>query len=82
MDYTPHGKRLMSTILRWFYVDGQRHRAYYRQTRTGSRELVVAGPDWQASIADAKVSVLDDFGESELEELAATARLREGACRG
>jgi hypothetical protein len=75
----PHGfqrnrENRMSTILRWFYVDGKRHRAYFREAVGGSRELVVAGPDWQTSISNVPVAGLDDFAETELEDLAATAR--------
>jgi hypothetical protein len=64
----------MSTILRWFEVDGRRHRAWFREADEGQRELVIAGPDWQAPVGEVPVSVLEDFSEHQLTELALSAR--------
>jgi hypothetical protein len=63
----------MATILRWFDVDGERHRAYFRQTQTGRRELVLGGRDWQASVGDVRASTLEELRDQELTELVATA---------
>jgi hypothetical protein len=64
----------MSTILRWFEVEGQRHRAWFRQGGEGRRELVIAGPGWQASAGEVAAPILEDFTEYQLIELAASAR--------
>jgi hypothetical protein len=63
----------MATILRWFKVDGRRHRAYFRQSPSGTRELVIAGPDVVTALESVPVSTLEDFSDGDLEDLLAQA---------
>jgi hypothetical protein len=58
----------MASILRWFDVDGQRHRAWYRGLDTGSRHMVIAGPDWRGTV-ESPDGPLDDLTDKELAAL-------------
>jgi hypothetical protein len=63
----------MAAILRWFEVDGRRHRAYFRQSTSGTRELVFAGPDVLTALESVQVSTLEDLSDGDLEDLLAQA---------
>jgi hypothetical protein len=61
----------MSLILRWFHDNGERHRAFFRQTeRAGGRELVIAGRGWEHTIPDADAGRLEDLSDDTLVRLA------------
>jgi hypothetical protein len=64
----------MTAILRWFQYDGHRHRAWYRHSDDGRRELVVAGPDFQYSVPDEQATFLDDLPETRLADLVMEGR--------
>lgn len=64
----------MSLILRWFYDNGERHRAFFRQPSGGDRELVIAGRGWEATFDQPAGSRLEDLTD---EVLIGMARSRE-----
>lgn len=64
----------MAAILRWFEVGGERHRAYFRQTPVGTRELVIGRRDWEAAVGDVQAPLLEDLSETELTEFANQVR--------
>jgi hypothetical protein len=67
----------MSLILRWFHDNGERHRAFFRQTATSSgRELVIAGRDWEYAEPEPRVGRLEDLSEDALVGMARHARAR------
>lgn len=71
------GAMHVAAILRWFEVGGERHRAYFRQTPVGTRELVIGRRDWEAAVGDVQAPLLEDLSEMELTELASRALVRE-----
>jgi hypothetical protein len=64
----------MSAILRWFEYDGRRYRAWFRQSDDGRRELVLAGPDWQAPVPGAAPASLDELSDDRLNDLVSNLR--------
>lgn len=63
------------TILRWFRHEGERYRIYFRGlVDPEERELVVAGPDWEATLRPAGVGSLEDLSDTDLVALLAAAR--------
>jgi hypothetical protein len=60
----------MTVILRWFDFEGSRHRAYFRSTRRGTRELVIAGGGWQVGLPDVGCTMLEELTDERLVELA------------
>lgn len=68
----------MGAILRWFYDDGNRHRAWIRRSDRpypdDSRELVIATGDWQASTPVRGEVMLEDYSEQRLAQIARELR--------
>jgi hypothetical protein len=64
----------MSAILRWFEYDGRRYRAWFRQNDDGHRELVLAGPGWQAQVPGAAPASLDELSDDRLNDLVSNLR--------
>lgn len=67
----------MGAILRWFYEDGNRHRAWLRQGEPpagANLELVIGSGDWQASMPVRPETALEDYSEERLAELARSLR--------
>ena len=64
----------MGAILRWFYNDGSRHRAWIRQSERpypdNRPELVIASGDWQAAITVSPETALEDYTEQRLSQIA------------
>jgi hypothetical protein len=64
----------MSLILRWFYHNGERHRAFFREDPASrERELVIAGPDWETAV-DTRAPRLEDFSDEMLVDMARSSR--------
>jgi hypothetical protein len=67
----------MSLILRWFHDNGERHRVFYRNAgRSDSREMVIAGPDWEHAEPVPVVEPLENLPEERLVDLARSWRSR------
>jgi hypothetical protein len=67
----------MSLIMRWFYDEGERHRAFFRQRDTAApRELVIASGDWEHAAPAPANSRLEDMSEDRLVNLARSWRSR------
>jgi hypothetical protein len=67
----------LGTILRWFYDDGTRHRAFLRhgeQPAPDTLELVIGAGSWQAAVPVKPDTSLDDYSEQRLAELARELR--------
>jgi hypothetical protein len=65
----------MSTILRWFYDNGERHRAFFRQDpATHQRQLIIAAGDWEHTVKGSLASRLEDLSEEALVMMARTSR--------
>lgn len=64
----------MGAILRWFYDDGDRHRAWIRRSDRpapdNGQELVIAAGTWQASTPIPLDRSLEDFSEQRLAQIA------------
>jgi hypothetical protein len=70
-----HGGDIMSLIMRWFYDDGERHRAFFRQRDTAEqKELVIASRDWEHAAPAPPDSRLEDMSEDRLVTLARSWR--------
>lgn len=66
----------MSLILRWFYDNGERHRAFFRQREAEQRELVIASRNWERAAPAPDDSRLEDLSEDRLVDLARAWRTR------
>ena len=67
----------MGAILRWFYDDGTRHRAYIRHGQEPAAErleLVIGAGSWQAAVPVTPDTSLEDYSEQRLAELARELR--------
>lgn len=60
----------MAAILRWFDINGERHRAWFRATGPGTRELVLAGPCGEVATDAVPAGSLEELTETQLAELA------------
>jgi hypothetical protein len=67
----------MSLILRWFYDNGERHRAFYRQSDSSGKELVIASRDWEHAAPAPQGPRLEDLTEDRLVHLARSWRRSE-----
>lgn len=67
-----------ATILRWFWRDGVRYRAYFRSMDGSSaRELVIAAGSRSHAIPVSANVTLDELPESKLFELVANLDIRD-----
>jgi hypothetical protein len=67
----------MSLIMRWFYDDGERHRAFFRQRDTAEqKDLVIASRDWEHAAPAPANSRLEDLSEDWLVDQARSWRSR------
>jgi hypothetical protein len=67
----------LGAILRWFYEGGTRHRAYLRHRDAAiaeQLELVIGAGQWQAAVAVAAETSLEDYSVQRLTELARELR--------
>jgi hypothetical protein len=65
----------MSTILRWFYDNGERHRAFFRHDpATHQRRLIIAAGDWEHTVEGSLAARLEDFSEETLVKMARRSR--------
>jgi hypothetical protein len=65
----------MSLILRWFYDNGERHRAFFRQVPgSHERQLVIAGRDWEHTVPASTAPRLEDLSEETLIRMARSSR--------
>ena len=67
-----------ATILRWFWRDGVRYRAYYRSTADDAgRELVVASGSRSTAVPAPEGLTLDEIEEDRLYSLSEQLHLRD-----
>jgi hypothetical protein len=71
----------MSLIMRWFYDNGERHRAFFRQVDPSQRELVIASGNWECAAPAPPESSLEDLSDDRLVEFARSWRRRGPAVR-
>ena len=68
----------MGAILRWFYTDGTRHRAWIRRSDRPAPddrpELVIAAGDWQATTPVSPETSLEQYSEQRLSQIALELR--------
>lgn len=67
----------MSLILRWFYDNGERHRAFFREGESTQRELVIASGNWEYAAPAPPDSRLEDLTDDRLLDLARSWRSRD-----
>jgi hypothetical protein len=65
----------MPLILRWFYDNGERHRAFFRHDPASEqRQLIIAGRGWECAVREPVAPRLEDLSEETLIDMVRASR--------